>query len=187
MYICICFCMCLLCSLIRLEFDIAYEFLTMLPFMTGYTKLFGSLIGSTIWREPDHVRIVWITMLAIKDRHHVVEASVPGLADFARVTLPKCEEALEVLKSPDKHSRTKEFDGRRIEEVPGGWRILNGEKYRAKMNADERREANKIYQRRWREKNKAMKVSTSAEERQKVKDFESGKIDQFGEPKEGLA
>ena len=119
----------------------------------GYTKLFGSIIGSTVWREPDHVRLVWITMLALKDRDQVVEASLPGLADFARVPLERCVEALEVLKAPDPYSRSKEFDGRRIEEIDGGWRILNGEKYREKMNADERREKNRIYQRRWRQKN----------------------------------
>lgn len=116
----------------------------------GYTKLFSSIIGSTIWREPDHVRLVWITMLALKDRHHIVEASVPGLADFARVSVEACLAALEILKGPDPHSRTKDHDGRRIEDVDGGWRVLNGEKYREKMNSDERREANRIYQQRHR-------------------------------------
>ncbi len=122
--------------------------------MKGYTKLFGSIIGSTIWREPDHVRIVWITMLALKDKYHRVEASVPGLADFARVSLEKCLEALEVLKANDKYSRTKANGGRRIEEIEGGWVILNGEKYREKMSADERKESNRIYQRRFRDKQK---------------------------------
>ena len=125
--------------------------------MTGYTKLFGSLIGSTIWREPDHVRLVWITMLAMKDRHHIVEASVPGLADFARVSLDKCQEALAILEAPDQYSRSKEHDGRRIQAIDGGWVILNGEKYRQKMNVDERREANRVYQQRYRAKNKAPK------------------------------
>lgn len=114
----------------------------------GYTKLFSSLIGSTIWREPDHVRLVWITMLALKDRHHIVESSVPGLADFARVSVEACVQALDILIAPDPHSRTTAHEGRRIEKVDGGWRVLNGEKYREKMNADERRESNRIYQQR---------------------------------------
>jgi hypothetical protein len=121
--------------------------------MTGYTKLFGSLIGSTIWREEDHVRLVWITMLALKDRRQMVEASVPGLADFARVPIAKCVQALKVLSAPDEFSRSKEHEGRRIREVEGGWLILNGEKYREKMNSDERREANRIYQKNWRTRN----------------------------------
>ena len=53
--------------------------------MSGYTKLHSNIIHSTIWRAPNHVRLVWITMLALCDRDGVVEASVPGLADAARV------------------------------------------------------------------------------------------------------
>jgi hypothetical protein len=111
------------------------------PFnMTGYTKLFGSIVDSTIWRESKETKIVWITMLAKANRDGIVEASLPGLADASRVSIDECVAALECLSSPDKYSRTKEFEGRRIESVDGGWRILNHAKYRAKMNADERRE-----------------------------------------------
>lgn len=108
--------------------------------MTGYTKLFGSIVASTIWREPHQVRIVWITMLALANKAGIVEASIPGLADLARVTVPECEEALKALSSPDEYSRTKDHEGRRITEVDGGWAVLNHAKYRAKMGADERRE-----------------------------------------------
>ena len=106
-------------------------------------------------------------MLAMKNRHHIVEASVPGLADFARVTIERCREALEVLKSPDPDSRSKGHEGRRIVDVDGGWLILNGEHYREKMNADERREANRIYQKRFREKKrKLVKYQPRAEDRE---------------------
>ena len=108
--------------------------------MTGYTKLFGSIVDSTIWRESKETKIVWITMLAKANRDGIVEASLPGLADAARVTIEECESSLKGLSSPDKYSRTKDFEGRRIEEVDGGWRVLNHAKYRAKMNSDERRE-----------------------------------------------
>src|SRR5689334_15813431 len=107
--------------------------------MEGYTKLFGSIVASTIWREEKETKIVWITMLALKNSRGVVEASIPGLADLARVTLKECEAALKVLSSPDKYSRSKEYEGRRIQAVPEGWLVLNHEKYRAKLNADERR------------------------------------------------
>ena len=120
----------------------------------GYTKLFSEIIASTVWREPDHVRLVWITMLALKDRWHIVSASIPGLADFAKVGLEQCEEALEVLSSPDTYSRTKENEGRRIKRVEGGWLILNGEKYRNKMSLDERREYQRIKQSEYRKKDK---------------------------------
>ena len=51
--------------------------------MSGYSKLFSEICDSTIWREPDHVRIVWITMLAKANKHGEVMASIPGLADAA--------------------------------------------------------------------------------------------------------
>lgn len=108
--------------------------------MAGYTKLFASIVHSTIWREPAHVRLVWVTMLAIADRDGVVEASVPGLADVARVTEAEAEQAIHQLSGPDIKSRSKALDGRRIVEVDGGWRLVNYEHYRDKMNADEQRE-----------------------------------------------
>src|SRR5690242_14657962 len=114
--------------------------------MSGYTKLFNSILASTIWRADNDTRIVWITLLAMADRRGIVEASVPGLADFARVPIPQCEKALAMLMSPDEHSRSKDQDGRRIEPVDGGWRLINHAKYRSKLNEDERREYQRVWQ-----------------------------------------
>lgn len=118
--------------------------------MPGYTKLFNSILASTIWREDDKIRIVWITLLAMADKNGLAEGSIPGLADFARVSIEDVERALKSLQSPDKYSRTKTNEGRRIKAVDGGWEILNHPKYRAKMNADERRAYNREKQREWR-------------------------------------
>lgn len=108
--------------------------------MNGYTKLFGSIIHSTVWREAPHVKIVWVTMLAMVDQYGVVEASVPGLADAARVSLEEAEEALAKFLSPDPYSRSKVAEGRRIEVVEGGWKLINHPHYRDKMSIEERRE-----------------------------------------------
>lgn len=118
--------------------------------MAGYTKLFHSILASTIWRADDQTRIVWITLLAMADKQGVAEASIPGLADLARVSIPDCQRALEALSSPDEWSRSTEVDGRRIEPVEGGWRLINHGKYRAKMGADERREYLRLKQREYR-------------------------------------
>ena len=120
--------------------------------MEGYTKLFSSIITSTIWREDDKTRILWITMLALRNSRNIVEGSIPGLADMARMTIAECEAALAKLLAPDAYSRTKDNDGRRIAAVDGGWLILNGEKYREKQNEDERREYFRLAQQRHREK-----------------------------------
>ncbi len=108
--------------------------------MSGYTKLFNSILASTIWRAPDKTRIVWITLLAMAGKDGVAEGSLPGLADLARVSIEDAKLALEELVAPDEYSRTEEYGGRRIEKVDGGWQILNHAKYRERMSADERRE-----------------------------------------------
>lgn len=123
----------------------------------GYTKLFSSIVASTIWREDDKTRIVWITMLAMKNERHIVEASVPGLADMARVSLKECQASLKKLLSPDEYSRSKDHEGRRIEPCDGGWRILNGEYFRHKMSEDDRREYQKEYHREYRKRTKVSK------------------------------
>lgn len=129
--------------------------------MTGYTKLFSSIITSTIWREPNEVRLLWITMLALSNKHGEVEASIPGLADMARISISETEVALETLSSPDKYSRSADHEGRRIEKVEGGWVILNYVKYRALLSADERREYFRV---------------KKAEERKRKKDLDSPKM-----------
>ena len=124
--------------------------------MSGYTKLFESILDSTIWGESNETRIVWITMLAMRNRSHVVEASMPGLAHRARVKLEDTEKAIRKFLAPDKFSRSAEHEGRRIEKVDGGWRILNGDKYRRKLSADDRREYQRVKQAEYREKKKGL-------------------------------
>jgi hypothetical protein len=111
-----------------------------------FTKLFNSILDSTIWQEPPATKLVWITLLAMADRAGDVHASIPGLAKRAGVTLPECEAALTCLTSPDRYSRTKEHDGRRIEIIDGGFALLNHSKYRALLSAEERREYNRTKQ-----------------------------------------
>lgn len=131
--------------------------------MAGYTKLFSSITTSTIWQEDNDTRIVWITMLAISDANGYVAASVPGLANAANVTLERCIEAIEKLSGPDKWSRTKEFDGRRITEADGGWVLLNHAKYRAIRDAEDRREQTRAAMQRMR-KRKAVSKSDNSEQ-----------------------
>ena len=113
--------------------------------------MFASLLTSTIWLETPATKVVWVTILLMKGRNQVVEASLPGLARMAGVTQRECEEAIKKFKEPDKYSRTKEHGGRRLTEVDGGWLVLNGEKYRDALGVDERREYNRQAQARYRE------------------------------------
>ncbi len=124
----------------------------------GFTKLFNTIVTSTIWQEDDKTRIVWITMLAISDPYGIVSASIPGLASVANVSVDETRLAVKNLLSPDPDSRTKDYEGRRIEDIDGGWRILNYVKYRKMLSEAERAD----YKAKWiREKRRQMStVST---------------------------
>jgi len=120
----------------------------------GFTKLFNSIIGSTIWQENPATKVVWITMLTMRDKGGVVEASVPGLAKLSGVSIEEAEVALTKFLAPDPYSSSPEHEGRRIERVEGGWRILNHYKYQEKMSKDDIRERDRIRQQQYREQKK---------------------------------
>lgn len=100
----------------------------------SYAKLFSRILDSTIWRESDEVRILWITMLAMADKDGMVYCTIPGLADRARISLTHCEAALERFQQPDKYSWSKDSEGRRIEVSDGGWFLINHGKYREMLS-----------------------------------------------------
>lgn len=127
---------------------------------SGYAKLFGSILASTVWQAADHVRLVWITMLAMKDRDGVVEAAIPGLAHHARVSVAQCEEAITAFLSPDPYSRTPDNEGRRIEAVDGGWRLLNNDKYRERLDAKDQKAKAAARQKRLRDRRRPLRNVT---------------------------
>lgn len=118
----------------------------------SYTKLDSSLTASSIWNEPDVVRIVWITMLSMADKDGNVKAAVPGLAHLARKTLPETEGALAVLMAPDPHSGRKEMEGRRLVTINGGWHLVTHEFYRESGMTDDAK-------RYWRDKKRKQRMS----------------------------
>lgn len=89
--------------------------------------------------EDPETKVVWITMLAMADRRGRVFASIPGLAKDAVVSVDATRRAITSFLAPDPDSRTKDYEGRRIEEIDGGWRLLNHAKYRAIRDEEERR------------------------------------------------
>jgi len=119
---------------------------------SGFTKLFNSIITSSIWSEDDKVRLMWITMLASTDANGYVTGSIPGMAAIARMSLQEAEQSIAALCSPDPYSRSKELEGRRLIEADGGWLIVNYGKYRQRRDPEKRREQNREAKRRQREK-----------------------------------
>lgn len=145
----------------------------------GFTKLYNEIVLSSIWREDDKTRIVWITLLAIADENGVAKCSIPGLADAAKVSLEDCELAIRKLTSPDPHSRCEDFEGRRIEWSPeyGGFIILNYLRYRElrPRDVEKNREYMRNYMREKRRQEKSCNVKIGDVRREAEADKEEDK------------
>jgi hypothetical protein len=102
----------------------------------GFTLLWSKTLGSSIWLEPSATRIVWFTLMMLKDQNGFVRGgSINALAHIARVTPKECATALETFLAPDKDSSSQNEDGRRIRKVQGGWQLINHEEYRYSTEA----------------------------------------------------
>jgi hypothetical protein len=120
----------------------------------SFTKLFSSITDSSIWSEDSDTKVVWVTLLAMADSKGRISAAIPGVSKRSGVNLKKTEEALIKFESPDKYSRSTDFEGRRIAKIDGGWQLLNYEKYREMRNDSERKEYIKEYMREYRARTK---------------------------------
>jgi len=118
----------------------------------GFTKLFSTIITSSVWSEDDKTRLMWITMLATADPKGYVAGTIPGMAAMARMSLADAEAAIAKLCSPDKYSRTPDHEGRRLLPVDGGWQIANYLRYRDRRDPEKRRQQNREAKRRQRER-----------------------------------
>lgn len=118
----------------------------------AYTKLFSTIVTSSIWVEDDATRIVWITLLALSNKDGEIMAAIPGLARMAGVSVEACEKAIQTFLSPDPYSRTKDEGGRRLEVIDGGWALINHAKYRRMASDEERKEQAAVRQKRFRDR-----------------------------------
>lgn len=118
-----------------------------------FAKLFSSITESSLWSEPKEVRLLFVTMLAKADQTGFVEASIPGLARVANLTVEETEAGLECLQSPDTYSKNPDNEGRRVLTVPGGFVLLNYEDYRSRRSTEERREYMREYMKDYRKQN----------------------------------
>lgn len=118
-----------------------------------YNKLFTKILDSSIWLEPTHTRLVWLTLIAAMDEDGFAQfASVANLAHRARIPEEDTQAAVDCLSSPDPNSSDSENDGRRIEHVPGGWIILNAAKYRDLVTRAVAREKTRLRVEKFRDK-----------------------------------
>jgi hypothetical protein len=116
----------------------------------GFVKLFSTILDSSIWGYDVETRIVWITLLAMADSKGRVRAAVPGIANRARVSMEATQKALDLFQEPDEHSRSSEYEGRRIVKDDRDWVILNFEEHRERQV----KESEKARKREWWRKNR---------------------------------
>src|SRR5215469_16754263 len=97
----------------------------------AYSKLFASVVHSSLWCEQDHVRLLFITLLAVADRDGHCWGSRSGFERLAMLDRKACSKRnpWSVVMSPHKDSRDRlrnpENEGRRLREIPGGFEIIN--------------------------------------------------------------
>lgn len=155
----------------------------------GFTLLWNKILQSSIWDEDLATRVVWITLLALKNADGLVISTFNALHRAANVSPEQCRVALEKFLAPDPLSHTTSNEGRRIKKVDGGWLILNHEKYR--YSTEEKR----VY---WREQKKRQRRKVkpkpvSQDYKAKEKRFEAAhgdgddqKCDEISDPDYGL-
>lgn len=97
----------------------------------NFALVWDKMLRSSLWvKESKETRLLWITLLMMKDRDGCIYGSVVGLADAAKISADECRASLKVLLSPDPDDTSKVMDGRRILEIKGGWKVVNHEAYR---------------------------------------------------------
>jgi hypothetical protein len=108
-----------------------------------YNRLFTSIVASSLWSESGDVCKVWVTLLAMKDKKGFVFGTPAGIARICALDIDDTKAILEKFESPDPESndleRNPQNEGRRIERVNDGWRLLNNDYYAELATAEDRR------------------------------------------------
>jgi hypothetical protein len=101
--------------------------------------------------EDSNTFKVWIAFLASCNQSGIAQVSAVYIASVCRLPIEIVMCSIEKLSSPDEFSRSIEREGRRLERVDGGYKIINYLKYREFTHSDS---SNAVKQRRYRERNK---------------------------------
>lgn len=111
----------------------------------GFTKLDEGIIFSSIMGEDDSVFRVWIVLLATCKSDSISPVSEIFLSKITNKPIDEINRCIAILESPDVNSRSKDSEGKRIERISGGFKILNYERYREQSSTDFHRERMRKY------------------------------------------
>ena len=126
----------------------------------GFGKIFETMFEGSLVGSGPVVYSVWSYVIA-KQRPSRMHGSVVRIqptvlaATLGVVTPADVEKAIDFLCSADPKSSTKKLDGKRLVKVGEfDYRVVNGAKYRAMRQAEERKMQNREAQQRFRDKAK---------------------------------
>ena len=155
----------------------------------GFSLLWSKILYSSLWiKESKETRLVWIALMALRDSKGVIQASMVGLADAAKVSPDECRKAIKTLTSPDKDDTSGIEEGRRLREIPGGWEIVNHDLYRFSTEAKrefwrtDKAERRAVKAEKKKHKHLKLKSHPDTHTAMKVRQYEEGVIDHNGEP-----
>jgi hypothetical protein len=112
-----------------------------------YGKIFESIYDGTIsvnWKGL----VTFQQLIVLCDADGVVDMTPPAISRRTNIPIDIIEEGLTFLAQPDKYSRSKEYEGRRIilidSEREWGWQIVNHKYYRNLASREDKKEKDRV-------------------------------------------
>ncbi len=121
-----------------------------------YGKHYAAMYSGSMVGSGATVFAVWGYIIAhTRVSDNSIEINPRVLSTIIGEPVDDVEKAIEFLCSPDKHSRSKEHEGRRLlQEAPFLYHVVNFAKYNALKDEDSRREYMRLYMKERRKKSK---------------------------------
>lgn len=131
-----------------------------------FAKIFESIYDGTL-ADNWQALVTFQQFLILADQQGVVDMTPAAIHRRTGIPLEIIQAGIEALEQPDPQSRTQDMDGRRIVRLDAGrgwgWFIVNHAAYRAKITAEEKREADRV---RIAEKRAAQRSQDAGKDRQ---------------------
>ncbi len=123
--------------------------------MANFSKIYDHILDSTLWEEIPEARLVLLGMAFASDLDgKLFTRTKSALARRLNLTEDYIDRGLAPLLLPDPNSANKEYDGRRVVPIDGGWLVVSKSKYVGNQSSEQAKWAEK--KARWRAKRAAM-------------------------------
>lgn len=115
-----------------------------------YGKIFESIYDGTL-AEDWRALITFQQMIILCDSDGIVDMTPTAISRRTGIPIEHIKAGIEILEATDPHSRTADYDGKRILRIdpdrPWGWELVNHEKYRSMRSQEDRKEYMRNYMR----------------------------------------